>query len=604
MELVINGKCAAIKKGTSFEYVLENRAFTNSDGYSLSITLPLRGCPENIAIFGNIHRQDVAEKGMTLPCEILNRGLRMNGVLTVVEVTESEVKAQFLEGRSADNFSGTLEDVYINELDLGEWPNLTTQTATPLQSWMGIKYGMEEVALPWVNDYSGNLQNAVTFNTKQKDYVWDTTANPLKSLSWQTYLIVIASRICDVVGYSYDFRDWENSPQRYLLVCNTLPAAWEVRNFAYALPRWTVAEFFEKLEDFMGAEFEFNHLDHHVTFSFASDVVDKAGCVEVKEVLDTFTTEVDMENEDSKYRYACNVAYAECDHRQWPVYSCDWFIKRYRESNFPNTGFTFLEEFNTLSQLLSAMSQYSVCRSWQKGGRPNRLLYARDTDGYYVLRSYKSVYTNRRIGNSRIYDYYCCIQPVNMFGPLNVDDKAQTLELELVPAWLDETDETLGTCLFLSFDEYSETAIDLSDIGTDDWRQNLQPSPMQILKNGKPSERKAYYDKIFLGYWDGTIRNYGKLPFPIIEKDIILHDFTSIHTDYSLRLQEQPAATGYHIDTSHKYHFSFLSNELPDVRSVFLISGKRYVAEKITATFTETGMSQLFKGVFWRITNP
>lgn len=45
MELVINGKCAAIKKGTSFEYVLENRAFTKSDGYSMSIMLPLRGCP-------------------------------------------------------------------------------------------------------------------------------------------------------------------------------------------------------------------------------------------------------------------------------------------------------------------------------------------------------------------------------------------------------------------------------------------------------------------------------------------------------------------------------------------------------------------------------
>ena len=37
-----------------------------------------------------------------------------------------------------------------------------------------------------------------------------------------------------------------------------------------------------------------------------------------------------------------------------------------------------------------------------------------------------------------------------------------------------------------------------------------------------------------------------------------------------------------------------------DVRSVFHIRGKRYICEKITATFTEkNGMSQLLKGVFY-----
>ena len=40
---------------------------------------------------------------------------------------------------------------------------------------------------------------------------------------------------------------------------------------------------------------------------------------------------------------------------------------------------------------------------------------------------------------------------------------------------------------------------------------------------------------------------------------------------------------------------------IPDVRSVFLIRGKRYICEKITATFTENGMSQLLKGVFYPI---
>ena len=59
MKIIINGKDAVLKKGTSFEFVAENRSFTGSDSYTLSITFPLRGCPENIAIFCYINRTDI-----------------------------------------------------------------------------------------------------------------------------------------------------------------------------------------------------------------------------------------------------------------------------------------------------------------------------------------------------------------------------------------------------------------------------------------------------------------------------------------------------------------------------------------------------------------
>lgn len=55
------------------------------------------------------------------------------------------------------------------------------------------------------------------------------------------------------------------------------------------------------------------------------------------------------------------------------------------------------------------------------------------------------------------------------------------------------------------------------------------------------------------------------------------------------------------IEPKKKTTFKFLSDTIPDVRSVFLIRGKRYICEKLTATFTENGMSQLIKGVFYPI---
>ena len=58
MILTINGKQATLKKGSSIEYVSENRIFTDADDYSMEIELPLADCPQNLDIFGMITRKE------------------------------------------------------------------------------------------------------------------------------------------------------------------------------------------------------------------------------------------------------------------------------------------------------------------------------------------------------------------------------------------------------------------------------------------------------------------------------------------------------------------------------------------------------------------
>ena len=41
MKIFVEGKEAFLKKGTSFEFIAENRLFSGSDEYTLSITFPL-----------------------------------------------------------------------------------------------------------------------------------------------------------------------------------------------------------------------------------------------------------------------------------------------------------------------------------------------------------------------------------------------------------------------------------------------------------------------------------------------------------------------------------------------------------------------------------
>ena len=135
MEIRINGKRAMLKKGTSFEYVAENRLFSGSDGYTLSITFPLRHCRENLDIFGHINRMDVIAGKVVFDCEIRDRNFYKFGSITITEINDAEVKTQFLEGRSEQNFDKTFDKVYINELDLGSPPTTSKSAITPLNAW-------------------------------------------------------------------------------------------------------------------------------------------------------------------------------------------------------------------------------------------------------------------------------------------------------------------------------------------------------------------------------------------------------------------------------------------------------------------------------------
>ena len=113
-----------------------------------------------------------------------------------------------------------------------------------------------------------------------------------------------------------------------------------------------------------------------------------------------------------------------------------------------------------------------------------------------------------------------------------------------------------------------------------------------------------------MAFWDGFNRHTGKLPRPIVDKIEVFEDFTANYPPYSLRInvndeldeQGYPLKYTHEIDTKKKYSFSFFAEEIPDPHALFYIEGKKYIAEKITATFHEdTGKSQLLKGQFYLV---
>ena len=133
ISLTIDGKQVALKKGSSIEYVSENRIFTDADDYSMEIELPLADCPQNIAVFGHLTRKDVDTDNIFFNAVLQDTKFLKVGAVVIIGITNESVKVQFLEKCSYQNFYPHFDETYFDKLDLelSEEKTLITHTGKP-----------------------------------------------------------------------------------------------------------------------------------------------------------------------------------------------------------------------------------------------------------------------------------------------------------------------------------------------------------------------------------------------------------------------------------------------------------------------------------------
>ncbi|MBR5086075.1 MAG: hypothetical protein IKX31_03600 [Muribaculaceae bacterium] len=644
ISLTIDGKEAALKKGSSIEYVSENRIFTDADDYTMEIELPLAGCAQNMAIFGMLTRKDVDTDNIFFDAVLQDTGFFKRGAIVITEITHETVKVQFLEKRSYQNFFPRFDEKYINELDLGDWPALTPSNTTPAQMWARWQ---DYTALPWVNNSTGVLQNCVKWNASQNRYEWKTTADNDDDLNYSTgfsfhpNLLWLTKKICDTLNYTYDFSVWENSIYKYLMVMNTIPFVWGSRKWAQALPHWTINEFFMELENLLLYEFDIDHKKGHVTCTKTQENVESAGTVLIEKVVDEFSVEVDTEDDDD-YKAMLNRGFASGGHRLDNFYSCEWYIHRLTNED----GTVRCTEYETLSQLLAHRLKQD-CISDNSGGRGSNLYpggkwglhHAQDVDTYFVVEVVERVEYRTQGGNVfTTWGNVCRLVPVNRFGNLILDNENRDSieELRIVPVCIDVTDKEMGPIVFLECDDNG------NDDDTGAWRHKIHDNPFitdaaeqdeviqfgacRTVGRGERDAKDEIFSNLYVAFWDGATSMFTPhLPHPWID---------SFDTDYSYTLQNQGTPSGTmtitwraiyanhpfslrinnqaygqgvertsftNIDRKKKYQFSFLAKEIPNVRSTFFIDGKKYLCVKLVANFTEDGMSELIRGEFYKI---
>ena len=103
IQVIINGREALIQSDSTFEYIVENQIFESGDGYTLSMTFPMKGCPENQKIFGPMHLQTEAKPYDLFPCSIRDGRFYASGSLSIMEVTDTAIKGQFIQNLNPDD---------------------------------------------------------------------------------------------------------------------------------------------------------------------------------------------------------------------------------------------------------------------------------------------------------------------------------------------------------------------------------------------------------------------------------------------------------------------------------------------------------------------
>ena len=637
MRFLIDNKPAVIAKDTKIDYVSSNLLFADREDFSLAFDLPLRGCKENREIFADVYRKDIDIDTLYYDAEIYAGKFHVSGAITIVEVNDVNIKVQFLSGRSFKNFYVDWDNLFINELNLGSYTYATNRT--PASMW-GAN---DVVALPWVNNTSGNLQNRADnvngvwqWHTTQDD---DDDTEVVSGLSCQLRLYTLVQKICDALQYDFIGDAWANDAEYYkLYMLNTLPAAWGDAGWATVLPHWSINEFFSELEKLLLGEFDINHKEKTVTFSFSMANEQNAGYVALDNVVDEFSVSVDKDDQ-SDYGGTANTGYATCSHELWNFYSCYWYFKKH-----PNER---VKTYSTLAALVNHLetSGPDFGRS-VNNANDTRLLYCEDVHTYFVLVERIRKPTDART-SLVIYGSGYELRPVNRFGDWITDpDNYNTKEeIRCVPAWLDlaididdnDNDIMRGRVLFLdcgSTDNVSTSGLahhgtPASVADAQEWQKEINQANLfttQCLINGEAADKSGRFDKIYVGFWYGEPGVFGdKLPAPWVDQfeiesewnyiDLgnsrhkIVGDYTVVNSghDGTLRINNAyyrfaPTRDGMtKIDQYKKYEFSFLAEDMPNVRAHFLIRGKWYLCSELHAEVGAHGLSKVMKGTFWRI---
>ena len=638
LQLLLNNKPATIKTGTTFKLNRVNPYFDDQGDYTFEVQLPLQGSPQNLAIFGPLHRPELSHThliGTSLPFQLIAPPVTLQGYATITSITEAEVKVQLKAGKSTLLNAQGSDTQYIDQLPLGTAWNAQTLPTDPTLRF-GTVQETDAVIFPLYSEATDLVVNALANDTRDPDIAYYitrttdtdhgqdheviTTKHTDRTLiAPQHYLLTILKSIITTLGYQQG--DWTaitDDPIRANLVILNTDCRFER---AAALPHWTVKQFLTEVQNILGIVFTVEA--NTVNVRPLPQYYDQTNTlITLRQVTDTHTTDLEhTATIESKVLGCATYKFPTDDPMlQLPaeVYEKATPLK------FANKGDIY-NHFATLTAEQRAQSQY--------------LYLDLSTANLYAIL--------HRADDPTTYQ----LAQVDQLAPSNTDPtaRANATELNIVPAhtilaapscWTGQLNGRDSVRTYTPATD-PDTAYPLLSIPNPITDTTLPYSIDQAINptgdtTTDTTTEKA--DTLFLAWYHGRNETAGRynlalFPSPIaitLYKDTTTGLYSSTNqrgynptsattaplfpkdTPFALSTQGGDPYAGYgcignfltgatNIDTRTEHQFQFLDPINPDPTATYLIRGRRYACHRLELTLTPTGLAQLIQGYFYEL---
>lgn len=604
IKLIIDGKEAVIKAGTSFKLTRMNPYFEDQGDFTFEVQLPLDGCAENLAIFGALHRAEVGLAGWAnkeLPMHLIAPPVNVEGVAKVMTVSEAEVKVQLLAGKSAVNDFGKDaegKDLYIDELDLGL---KLDNTNTPVGYQEPYDKDHLFVTFP-VRDGNGMIVNYPLWTWHLSGTVWIRDYCTYQNYAVQPYLATVINSILTKLGYGQILNVFNTSWLKDIFVANNV----QTNNVDDILPHWTVSEFFTELRNAFGVYLDVKHgrdvLGQSVKYvnlvSLTSHYSGGADVV-LEQVTDELTADIDHDENakttkegNTDYEHGSISGILRLPDEVWQnaiikTFSDDGLLRRW-------IGENIREEEKSSSKWLFVDLNLNRTYAYLKSAKDGKF-YLAQVDAFPPLirnGAYYKAATNREINTKlRIvplqmtYQNFKC-EPYNP----NLD---QLIGIPILMSYADSVVPDKQT--------YSVNgAINGNSESTTNETNKLDKLYVAFNSNAaweKSGEVFPYKVPLGINY----LPTYDGFYLPLTLK-------TNIRQPFSLRPSlNETACVGYNLEfmdrikTAVERQFLFLDDVDVDPTASYVIKGKRYACHKIEVTIDTNGVQPLKRGYFYEI---
>lgn len=612
----------------------ENPYFTQSDSYTLDVTLPM-DVLQNRMFFQNLHRKEHTKHKQTYSCRLMVDGEAvLTGTATITQVTQEAVKVQLLGGNSEVNFLSSDNKTYIDEMAMGTYT------------------GSLDIRNGYVESTVGGVRMIPII-------VYDETSDTA-NVALQLRLVDVAKKIIELSGWTLEYNFADRLPWNRIYVAN----AKHTRTVADMLPHWLVKDFFKEFCQFFNATVITNQSAK--TVRIVSNIGLYGGSSVAQGITDISTTEVI----DPVDEYMTEVSSDE----DTETGSMANDTLEYDLSGSMHHAQDRLELQVRLSAPRRTYLSYAAAlTAWEEETPATRRKYIYECPAglfaswIYDCQAFLDVGDEEEEGEGKVIEVF---EKLDHCADLERTD-GETRELKIVPVaigWITEHIENEGATYDtwrlspsmesptgqsyssysngssrraprragegsavgdVTIQEYVEGEEDAETTGEKEDRLQVMFIDMteQII-TAEYSSVRGY--SVYTGVTGFTDWQYKKAPDEAgddetpgppphgdgegeaeaeEEGEEEESHVSEEHEHWSLSLNPTDAdyylgqlhQNPYSFNVSAKHTFKFISNTMPDPTSIFLIRNKRYACEKIEASVTADGFDRLMTGYFYEM---